>query len=1542
MNRKTMAAWFLTIFMAAAAAAALEGEEDADLDPRTILRCVDGKTGKVLFTDRDIERFDWEKQVFELSRECAMDLMSCSETDLKRPFTLHAGGEVLYRGMFVCDIVSSSFAGPTIVLGSLPWKPAPPLFRIDGGYPDDSFAREEGKVRFSRRLKELLERAGLLEKIDLDDPPEPIVRKTIGWAGEREKDGFSVRFDIFPETFRFDGDAKLHLFFIGEESSMPRVVEIETVFESEDETIAGRIHHGAWPLSDILTRRIGLNHRMPAMGAGLSAAEITVRIKTEETSGLSLPRVSGTAPDSFRIESRPCMVTVKPASESSRQESHSGDAVESVRRRLVEAAKRSRDLMAAAEEADPEILRNSCLYPIVRADWLSMLPARFPRESHVRQYRDARPWSGAYAYPLVGGWKEQPEETWPTLADLPALRILLTDRNAVIRSLAAEVLAALHQPEDPARIATLLWDLDEGAPVLGWNGTYVSNLPGVSLPEDEDDRLDIWRSWHHRTVRSYALNALHLMTGRDFTRQSFPEWWVRQREPEHSLWFWQRRLEHLIHEVATPPLVRNPQEPVDIERQSKRMAEWHAGLDARRREIGEAVLEELRRLPPEVEAKIVLLSGRQGIGSYNGVVPQGLFFDSIPDLRLEPGRLLDLLDRKGLWDDVTWDDQRGRELYNRMVCRIALSAEKLFSPADKPRLEALLACKEIDLWWKARSALLIAVSRLSSDADPSNLDETGTRDAVLRSAIRTAGDGAVRCAAARELIRAGLSRNLGFIEEFFFRIEEQISSPDLRQSILIELGCPPLTDLKRRILINFLTDSRSEPFWTRPSKEMGDSLFRRYAIRSINAHAGEELLTNRHARDLWDPEKSSATLEAVVDLVRALDRSRARASAPWRAVVQDAGFDLVDVTPDGRHVLSRDSKYGDSVALHLIDTTGPRVVQTIVMERFDFAALSPDGRTIAVSARSRIFIFDSATGRKSVLLENAQGALAFSSDGSRLALLGWLPPDRNTGKGNVRFPGWGAPRGSLDLGIFDVGGKRLKARVPTLGVIPKIVVFSGRKAIGFGTGGFPMNRAPRVFDTHTILDPDSGKSKSVRGPMTSFGKKLTGPSRDAGKGEDIQDPYTIPAEIRREQERREQAARLLEGRLEVLKRSRCRTYRGKSFLGLDGRSFMARRWFDEPGGWRDAVFTISDDYLFEVTPLDSAQAPVLCDGRLVTMNSPSKNDLLVVTDCRTGDVLLEIPGDFPDPRTICHPLPDGLLVQNEDKLIRYDLDRRESVWEKETPDRLRLLPGAVVVLNQQKRQDGARPAVFIEAWDTATGKRIGRTLEREGWPHCLGLDLEEDALAILEIRADGRFRQHLMFHSLASGEVIREAVFPEKWLPMSVHSIGNGEWIVSSHFETRLILSTGETGGVFPLEGDRDTTVVPLPGSGGDLFLFESGSCFAIIDRASRKVRLKRSHGGCSAHPAFRGKVLMRPTGLLAEVELIDLSSMNTVCTVHPVPGEGEFGWIVTTPDGFWDASADAARFVEVFRGMEEASDDDRLSRRVEGLLGRRLKSALQ
>lgn len=176
---------------------------------RATVEWVDAKTGKVLFSSRDIVRFDWDRQVFELTRERAMDLISLPPT-LQRDFVVRDRGGDIYRGCFMSATSSFSYDGPTISSDFFEVEGIrPPLYHIGGGYPGEH--NRGGKRRFDPRLKQHLDVGGLLRSIKEGEKVEPVETVFCGWHGEALGRLAAIMF--FPETIRLGRDIRLVLRF---------------------------------------------------------------------------------------------------------------------------------------------------------------------------------------------------------------------------------------------------------------------------------------------------------------------------------------------------------------------------------------------------------------------------------------------------------------------------------------------------------------------------------------------------------------------------------------------------------------------------------------------------------------------------------------------------------------------------------------------------------------------------------------------------------------------------------------------------------------------------------------------------------------------------------------------------------------------------------------------------------------------------------------------------------------------------------------------------------------------------------------------------------------------------------------------------------------------------------------------------------------------------------------------------------------------------------------------------------------------------------
>ncbi len=489
--------------------------------------------------------------------------------------------------------------------------------------------------------------------------------------------------------------------------------------------------------------------------------------------------------------------------------------------------------------------------------------AVFPSESQLVQFAAARPWAREY-WRMRGFELELRHATrdlvWPTEADFDELRKLISRGEPDVRALAIEALATLHDPSDAHRIAAYLDNREEAVPVLlppMKHSGIPLDLRELGKPKPEDP-IVVDYLWRSSQVKDYAERALRLMTGHDLDRESYRDWAGKRVPGRETLWYWQQRFQRELDAVDIATFERPPGET---------WKQWSARREQARCERRAALRKELAKTWPEVEAKVRLLAHHRNAGGADLTQPEDRFFDGPAELRLSKTRLLGLLDGHGLWNDVNWGNEENRfsrPYYNRMVERIALSAETLYQSDDAAALKALFERNREKLWWSGQAAFVRGISRLLPPARPGQLDDPDAREGWLRQAIRDEKEVSVRGYAAGELVRVGLPDSWPFLKTAFFAEEDGSS---VRTSIIIALGKPPLSQQKRDALLDLLEDERFHALFTRPARRAGGDLLRLYAICSLNDHAGRELIPPEEGRGVGDELRSQEVLDALLKRV---------------------------------------------------------------------------------------------------------------------------------------------------------------------------------------------------------------------------------------------------------------------------------------------------------------------------------------------------------------------------------------------------------------------------------------------------------------------------------------------------------------------------------------------------------------------------------------------------------------------------------------------------------------------------------------------------
>lgn len=441
----------------------------------------------------------------------------------------------------------------------------------------------------------------------------------------------------------------------------------------------------------------------------------------------------------------------------------------------------------------------------------------------------------------------------PLEADAPRLRELIKHDDAVIRALAFRALASLHIPEDLPRLAELLKDEAIGGP---WPGASRLSLPFFGREKDEKDAPLLQYTWNADSIALTARVILFELTGETFEKDSFAAWWTRNSKAQECLWFWEAlmRRDKAVDEDAA---VR---EALRVNR--------NTAIESVRSAWREKWRKRLRELPPEIELKVLLMgaeiAGRESEvvrSEYSKPVLVAADFQRVP-----VERLLELLAGTNKWTDVKWDGEYADRLSSRL-----LLTPGVFKPEHAQRLKEIFEQTKQSLWWSGNAAYAIGISRLIP-ACGENRDDLATREGWLRQNIRVHEDVFTRGYILRELIDVGLPQDAGFIREYFFKPQDRSAIPNVRASILQGLGSKPLTRDKRALLLSLLLDQATAPTWVLRPVNMGDDSFHTSAARSVNAHAGKELITDQDLQELRNADKSSEAFNRILEKLRTLQK----------------------------------------------------------------------------------------------------------------------------------------------------------------------------------------------------------------------------------------------------------------------------------------------------------------------------------------------------------------------------------------------------------------------------------------------------------------------------------------------------------------------------------------------------------------------------------------------------------------------------------------------------------------------------------------------
>jgi len=212
--------------------------------PRLVWR--DAETRRVLFTSDDIISFDWDRQVFLLRFDAALDFHAWTPPhrhQFRRLVVEDAEGTI-HEAYWVSSFSSQGFPGP-VYQTSLHSR----LITIERAYPPRATqVGEEHDPRFAERLRIGLEQAGVLHSVDPDTARHTIsIVRPPGDTWHDCGEDLKVRIEVFPDTFRLSGKARAHVFFAGGErlrtgidaiTIESRLLDKRGTFRGEDQTEA--------------------------------------------------------------------------------------------------------------------------------------------------------------------------------------------------------------------------------------------------------------------------------------------------------------------------------------------------------------------------------------------------------------------------------------------------------------------------------------------------------------------------------------------------------------------------------------------------------------------------------------------------------------------------------------------------------------------------------------------------------------------------------------------------------------------------------------------------------------------------------------------------------------------------------------------------------------------------------------------------------------------------------------------------------------------------------------------------------------------------------------------------------------------------------------------------------------------------------------------------------------------------------------------------------------------------------------------------------
>ena len=172
-------------------------------EEKDFLNAVEAHRGRILFNIDDIVRYDWDRQILELTPSAAAVFSTIATEDITH-YAFKDKDGIIYRGRikYAPPTEDEVYDGAVMINDKTGGGkyPALPYLTIVGGYGVDPEEAEKADHHLNQRTKALLEEHGLLDKILDEELPLEAVYSD--WVPIDMRESELVRFTLYPNSYR--------------------------------------------------------------------------------------------------------------------------------------------------------------------------------------------------------------------------------------------------------------------------------------------------------------------------------------------------------------------------------------------------------------------------------------------------------------------------------------------------------------------------------------------------------------------------------------------------------------------------------------------------------------------------------------------------------------------------------------------------------------------------------------------------------------------------------------------------------------------------------------------------------------------------------------------------------------------------------------------------------------------------------------------------------------------------------------------------------------------------------------------------------------------------------------------------------------------------------------------------------------------------------------------------------------------------------------------------------------------------------------------